>query len=377
MTVPSPSRLVVGCMTGTSIDALDAALVRIHGRGLDIRAEPLATHTHDLGDLAAGLRTLADQRPMQAAEIATLAHAFSRLHAEAVAALLVSAGGAAPPRPDLICVHGQTVAHRPPVSWQLFSPWPLARAIGAPIVFDLRGSDLAAGGQGAPITPIADWILFRAPHSRAVINLGGFCNITLLPTNTAAPDAIRAADVCACNQLLDALARARLKAPFDHNGEHALRGKPNEPLVAALTDVLKRQSREARSLGTGDELAAHPSLADTSISPQDALRSACRAIARTIVDACPNTSELILAGGGVRNAALIADVRLAAADHRQSVSVSDALAIPAAFREAIEFAILGALCHDGVPITLPAVTGVSSPAPLAGCWVPAPARAGR
>jgi anhydro-N-acetylmuramic acid kinase len=365
---PAPTRLAVGCMTGTSIDALDAALVRITGHGLDLRIELLGARTHPLGPVALSLRALAEQTPMTASDIAGAARLFSMLHAEAVAALLVDAPSSVPPRPDLICVHGQTVAHRPPVSWQLFNPWPLVRALGAPVVFDLRGADLAGGGQGAPITPIADWMLLRGERPRAVVNLGGFCNVTLLPGYAGTLEAVRALDVCACNQVLDAVARRRLGAPFDDRGARALAGKAVGAVVEALSAALAGQSRSGRSLGTGDELAKHPALEDPGVSPEDAARSACRAVASTLVASCSGASELVLAGGGVQNGALMEEIGRAASARGQTVVVSDSLGVPAAYREAVAFAVLGALCRDRVPVTLPRVTGVSPPAPLAGCW---------
>lgn len=379
MTSAATSRLVVGCMTGTSIDALDAALVRITGRGLAMTAELLATHTLDLGPLAPRLRALAEQSPATAADIAALARDFSLLHADAVSALLDRAPGPGPRlRPDLICVHGQTVAHRPPLSWQLFNPWPLACATGVPIVFDLRGADLAAGGQGAPITPIADWVLLRAARPRAIVNLGGYCNITLLPPSAEGPEAIRAADLCACNQLLDAIARTRLGVPYDDGGEHALRGRRIDTLFTTLAEALRAQARAGRSLGTGDELAALPMLRDTSLAPDDVAHSACCALGETIADACAEggAAEIVLAGGGVRNAALVGAIRANAARQGRAVTLCDARGDPGAYREAIAFGVLGALCQDRVAISLPAVTGVATPAPIAGCWVLPPLPSG-
>jgi 1,6-anhydro-N-acetylmuramate kinase len=370
--VTAAPRLVIGCMTGTSIDALDVALVRIHGRGLDMRAEVLATHTRDLGPLAPDLRELADQVPTPAARVAEIARDLALLHAAAVEDLLDRAPSPSPRDPvDLICVHGQTIAHRPPVSWQLFNPWPLVHAARAPVVFDLRGADLAAGGQGAPITPVADWILYRADRPRAIVNLGGFCNITLLPghNRSASPDAIRAGDVCVCNQLLDTIARRRLGIDYDDGGAVALRGRRVEPLVGAIIVALRSQAAAGRSLGTGDELAALPGVLDPAVAAEDAAHSACCAIGEVIADACSRAGELVLAGGGVRNAALVAALRAAAELRGRAVVTSDDAGIPASHREAIAFAILGALCEDRVPITLPGVTGVTDPAPIAGCWV--------
>src|SRR6185436_14618647 len=141
-------------------------------------------------------------------EIADAALALGELHARAVAK------AAAGCRLDLIAAHGQTVFHAPPLSWQMLNPWPLVRDLQTSVVFDLRGADLAHGGQGAPITPLADWVLFRSnSRTRAVVNLGGFCNLTLLPPGR--PDMVRGFDVCACNQLLDHIARGILQRPFD------------------------------------------------------------------------------------------------------------------------------------------------------------------
>src|SRR5262245_9739095 len=144
-----PTRLAIGCMTGTSIDALDAALVRIEGRGLDMHADLVRGISRPLADLAPPLRALANQEPATAAHIARLAHRLAMLHVEVIRVLLVG------DRPELIAIHGQTVFHAPPISWQLFNPAPIANAFDTPVVFDLRAADLAGGGQGAPITPLS------------------------------------------------------------------------------------------------------------------------------------------------------------------------------------------------------------------------------
>src|ERR1051326_2708377 len=107
------TRLVAGCMTGTSIDSVDAALVRVEGKGLEMRAELVRGASRPLGELAPRLRKLADQEPMTAGEIATLSREFSLAHVPVLRELMGK------DRADLIAVHGQTVCHRPPVSWQM------------------------------------------------------------------------------------------------------------------------------------------------------------------------------------------------------------------------------------------------------------------
>ena len=221
-------RQVVGCMTGTSLDGLDAALVAIEGDGLAMRARFVRGLSRPLGPVGGALRQIAEQHPLSARAIAEIMRDFSLLHAAVVRDLL----GGSPC--TLVAVHGQTVIHAPPVSWQLFQAAPLAQALGVDVIHDLRAADLARGGQGAPITPLADWILFRAAQTtRVVVNLGGFCNLTVLPAG-GDTSAVRGQDVCACNQVLDHLARRAFATTYDAGGQRALTGRPD----AALVDLL-------------------------------------------------------------------------------------------------------------------------------------------
>jgi len=356
-------RLVAGFMSGTSIDGLDGALVRISGRGLAMRPELVRTRTWSLRSLGRELRRFADGAELSAMAIADLARRFGELHAHAAVELLDGSGQA-----DLIAVHGQTVAHAPPTSWQLLNPWPIALATGAPVVHDLRGADLAAGGQGAPITPIADWVWYRAPgEARAVVNLGGFCNITLLPDadDPSGIEGVRGMDVCACNHVLDGVARAVLGAPYDADGAAAARGTPDEAAVRQLEGILDRQRQAGRSLGSGDEAAAWVDQACARLKPEDAAATACRAVAGIIASAIGPATEVILAGGGTLNATLVREISAALG---RPVRRSDEVGLPASYREAAAIAVLGGLCADGVAITLPIVTRTPSPAPIAGTW---------
>ncbi len=357
------ARLVAGCMTGTSIDGLDAALVRVEGDGLAMSARFVRAATRPLGDLAPTLRRLAEQEPMAAGEIARLAHEFALLHVEALRELLAGE------RADLIAVHGQTVFHAPPLSWQLINAAPVAHALRTPVVFDLRAADLAAGGQGAPITPLGDWTFFgHAEESRAVVNLGGFCNVTVLPAGCE-PGSIRGIDVCPCNHVLDAVARKLLRAPYDQDGGAAARGTVHTEALEDLSGVLRagrRPDRAARSLGTGDEASEWVSRWRAHVSPEGLAATACEGVAHVIADAASGVDRVLLAGGSVRNAAL---ARAIASCCSARVEPTDAHGVPAAYREAACMAVLGALSQDRIPITLPGVTGVSGPAPVAGVWM--------
>lgn len=356
-------RRVVGCMTGTSLDGLDAALVEIEGQGLAMRAKLIRGISKPIGPAAATLRALADGAALTAQQIAEASHAFTNAHIHAVRELLQAE------RVGLISVHGQTVFHRPPMSWQLFSPAALAHATHATVVCDLRAADLAAGGQGAPITPIADWILFRDQHPRGIVNLGGFCNVTLLPGAEAGTiDHIRGRDVCACNHVLNAVAKQALGIEFDRNGEMALRGKPVMALVQELSTLLRAQADAGRSLGSGDELSVWVWKHRGKVEGPDIASSACFAIADVIARCVKDRHELVLAGGGAKNAALFEAIRQASG---LKVITTDELAIPVDMREAACMAVLGALSADGIVITLPAVTGAVNPG-VAGLWTRPP-----
>ena len=348
------ARLVFGCMTGTSLDGLDTVLAEIAGRGLRMRVTIRDRRSARLGRLAAPLRALAEQQPCTAGAIARLARDFSLLHARVLARFGVT--------PDLVVVHGQTVFHAPPVSWQLLTPAVIAERLGCAVISDLRAADLAAGGEGAPITPLADLILYgHARERRTVINLGGFCNLTRLPAGRE-PVGIRGGDVCACNQVLDAVARTALQRPYDPEGRHAQRGTSDRAAERDLVRRLERQRRAGRSLGTGDELASW--LARHPLPPNDLARTACAAIATVIATAAAPADRLVLAGGGTRNRTLVIELK---ARSTAPVTLSDELGIPAGDREALGMAVLGALSQDGVPITLTAVTGVGKP-PRSGAW---------
>ncbi len=355
----SGHRLAIGMMTGTSIDALDAALVRFSGHGLDLRAELVRASSTPLGPLAVGLRELATGSAKDAREIARLALAFGQLHADAALELAGDELGEL----ELICAHGQTVFHDPPASWQLLNAHPIAVRTGVPVVWDLRQADLALGGCGAPITPLADRILFAdVQEPWAVVNLGGFCNITTCTDGT-----IAGRDLCACNQLLDELARELLNRSFDTDGASALRGWAQNDVVDDLAQRLEAQSRSGRSLGTGDELAEWARRAhDLEYSPEDILASACAAIAGVIAANIDDAETVVLAGGGVRNAALAGalDKKI-----RGRTISADELGIPVEHRESMAMATLGLLCADRVPITIERVTGRTDVPIVSGAWV--------
>jgi 1,6-anhydro-N-acetylmuramate kinase len=359
-------------MTGTSIDAIDVALVRVDGTGLAMRATFVRGVSRSLGDLAPSLRRLAEQEPMTAGDIARLSRAFALLHVDVLREL------AGADTLAMVSAHGQTVFHAPPASWQLLDPAPIAMGLRVPVVTHLRGADLALGGQGAPITPLSDWVMLRSRgESRAVVNLGGFCNITLLPGDAAGASGgtesellasaqrVAGCDVCACNHVLDTVARRCLGSPFDQDGQSAMAGTVHDDALDDLRAVLMVQASGKRSLGTGDEVTGWIGRYRAMCEGADLAATACEAIAEMIAAKVAGVDRVLLAGGGCMNRAL---VRAIASCCSASVQTTTEHGVDGRYREAAAMAVLGALCQDGVPITLSAATRCPVQPPRAGVW---------
>lgn len=356
MEPPAHARLVIGCMSGTSADGIDAAAVRVSGRGADAVHETIAFASVPYGPLAGPVRALQRGAAMTAHEIASLSRDLALMHAELIRGMVPQAG-----HPDLVAMHGQTVHHAPPLSWQLASPAVVAAALDCDVIADLRAADLAEGGQGAPITPLADWLLMRdrsaTPDARAIINLGGFCNATVLPAGAPA-GATTGFDVCLCNQLLDHACASRTGHAFDRGGGIALGGVVHEATSARIAAHLVAQHGELRSLGSAHERIGLADLC-APLGDEDALATIADAVARAIVQvvAVHGARRWFAAGGGTRNAALMRALARHGAAHGSSLATTDDLGIPAPAREAIAMAALGAAAHDGLCITLEGVTG--------------------
>lgn len=364
-------------MTGTSLDGLDAALVRLEGTGTALTAQFVGLVSRPLGDeLGCTLRRLAAGEPRPPIDFLRAARQLGRLHAQAVADLC-DQHLPADARLSFVAAHGQTIWHAPQeqLSWQLFDPWPLVRTLNVPVVYDLRQADLIAGGQGAPITPLADWVLYRdADRPRVVVNLGGICNVTVLgPTIQA----IHARDLCPCNILLDGVVQRLFPSMrYDDQGRIARRGRVIPSLRQTVVDQVRAITQQHRSLGREqfpDALLNRwvDAARQQTPQPQDIVASFTAAVADLISQAWRDglfdnaPAEVVLAGGGARNAALVDHLRAKSA---AAVRLSDELGIPLEAREAAAFAVLGALSRDGVPITLEQVTGGAQPG-VAGAWV--------
>jgi anhydro-N-acetylmuramic acid kinase len=360
-------RLVIGCMSGTSLDAVDVALVEIEGRGLEMRASLLRGHSFPFRTLSKILRPVTQRRPKPVGDIARYAVMIGMSYSVAIQKLLE----AGEEKPDLIGLHGQTVYHEPPNSMQLINPHHVALEYKVPVAFDFRGADIAAGGGGAPITPLADHVLFRdAKQTRAVLNLGGFANYTWLPATRkkgeAAAASIRGADICACNQLLDFIARRWFKKKYDAAGQRAAHGIVHPEAEEFLRMMLEAQARDGRSLGTGDEAMDWAKSFQHHCNGEDLAATACAVIGQVIGQTIRDADQIILAGGGAENRTLVDGLR---AHTKAQLIDSDTVGVPGQYREAMCMAVLTALARDGVSITLPQVTGRFADCAVGPCWI--------
>lgn len=382
-------RHVVGCMTGTSLDGLDCALVRITGTGLGMTAKFLGMVSRPFDDtVRATLRHLAEGNAAPPIDYMRAARMLGVLHADAVAALLDAHPIPDPrsPNPDFIVAHGQTIWHAPQdtLSWQLFDPWPLVRHLGIPVCYDLRQADLIAGGEGAPITPIADWVMYRSEDPvTVVLNLGGIANGTLLYEGQ--PGWTNGRDLCPCNLLIDGtVQRLYPERRYDDRGAIAA-SSCIDPRWRQDTTLRELFDWSGRSLGREqlidgwfDRLwsVLQPDAVNQWSEPinerKDIVGLVTDAVAQRIGEWLreEDPNRVIFAGGGARNDWLVGQIGRYSKLGDTAV-LSDDLGIPCEAREAMAFAVLGALSQDGVPITLPQVTGANaSGGPgVAGCWV--------
>jgi len=324
-----------------------------------MQVKPIEHHSQTLGSLEDQLRELSISENISLKDFVEIRDNFSHLHVELLKNIKTKL--------NLASIHGQTLYHKPPQSLQLLNSSIVAQHLSVTVVSDLRAADLALGGEGAPITPLADYIIYADSKKKVIVNLGGFCNITFLPKKKEdAHLELFGKDVCACNHILDSLCRDRLNIDYDENGSIAAKGNSNRAFVDCLKKRLYSQNERGDSLGTGDECFELIKDLSKEISTEDVLKSICIVIAEMIGEVGTKSEEIVLAGGGCLNKTLVEEIKKAS---EVDVVLSDEYGIPTQYREAVGMAVLGALCEDKVPITIEGITGLNCPAPISGVWV--------
>ncbi len=352
---------VLGLMTGTSCDGIDTAILR-----LQMGAPPELVHFHAAPmpeKLREPLLRLAAPGLDEIDAMGGLHTALGEAYARAVM-LALEAASLVPEKIVAIGLHGQTIRHRPrakhPFTLQIGSPAILAERTGITVVSDFRSRDIAAGGCGAPLMPLAHRAFFSEPgRNIAVLNIGGIANITWLGAdgNTAG------FDTGPGNMVMDALMLALSdgRAHFDANGELAASGARHEALLAELMRHPFFARRPPKSTGREDfgEAVVSRILAAPGLSDADRLATALELTAQSIADAVrflpARPARWLVCGGGSRNARLMARLRELLAP--APVAPADDAGMPAQAVEAAGFALLAALTLAGRPNTLAAVTG--------------------
>ena len=378
--------LVLGVMSGTSADGIDVALARISGAPPELSAKLLA-HT-SVGfppTVRKEILRAAEQLPISSAALSQLNFRLGELFAEAVLTACREFR-MSPRRVALIGSHGQTIFHQgPPVpclgrptasTLQIGEPSVIAARTGIVTIADFRPADIALGGQGAPLVPYADYLLYRhEKFGRAALNLGGIANITVLP-RAAKPGQVVAFDTGPANMLIDALVShfTRGRQRFDRNAQLAARGRS----IPALLNELMRDPylRVAPPKSTGREYYGHAYVKKVlalgrryHAEPNDLVRSATLFTALSVVDALhrfilPKTKirQLIISGGGAHNPLIFAQI--AAALPSIEILSSSELGIPEDAKEAFAFALLAYETYHRRPGNLPSATGACRPAIL-------------
>jgi len=386
-------RLVIGLISGTSADGVDAALVKVVG-DKPKRVETLAFTTLPYpAEIRKTVLEVSHDGDIET--LCWLNFALGELFAEA-ALKVIEVANIDRKRVQLVGSHGQTVRHLPPNrnsfaihsvsrigTLQIASPAVIAMRTGIPVVSDFRAKDMAAGGQGAPLVPLVDWLLLRHPNkTRIALNIGGIANLTVLPAKAKVSDVL-AFDTGPGNMLIDGAIRRFSGGVlnYDRDGEWARQGRVDKNLLrwlmshpfllqpppkstgremfgeAFLREVIKR----ANSLGLTQNDTIATLTAFTAESIADAIK-------RFVLPKFGQVDELIVSGGGANNPTLMAMLR----ERLPKVKIrrSDELGINADAKEAIAFAVLAHRTVMGLTGNVPSATGAKMPVILGSITLP-------
>ena len=364
--------LFIGLISGTSMDAVDAALVAFGKGGITT----VATHSAPVPEgIKRELHSLSQDPSGAAVRFWSADARLGSMFADATLDLLEIAG-VQPREVRAIGSHGQTVYHAPgttpPCTVQIGDPSIIAERTGITTVADFRRRDIAAGGEGAPLAPAFHRAMFSAPGiERGIINLGGIANLSVLAADPSRP--LLGFDTGPGNTLLDACMRERFGAAMDRDAALASEGEVIPSLLAALLAEPYFDRTPPKSTGRelfnpawlDARLAAHPM-----VEPRDVLRTLCELTVETVVSAierfAPGTQELYLCGGGTHNPVIVARLADRAAPIR--VETTERLGVPPDWVEAIAFAWLAMRTLAGKPGNAPTVTGAGREVVLGGIY---------
>lgn len=371
------SRFAVGLISGTSMDGVDAALVEICGSAERPRVKLCAFLTMPYKSaVREAVARVASGAPASASAISQLNFLLGELFADA-ALEVCRRGRVSPQRIAAVGSHGQTIYHQGRRSrelgreisstLQIAEPAVIAQRTGAPVVADFRTADMAAGGQGAPLVPMVDYLLLRdAREGRVALNIGGIANVTVIPP-AAKPEQVFGFDTGPGNMVIDALIRHFTKGreSYDSNGFMASHGKVEKAVLSFALENPFFDHKPPKSAGReqfGLAFVYRHFLARRRPRFMDTVCTATELTALTISNALERfvfprakVRRLIVSGGGARNRFLTR--RLGALRPELEIELSDRYGLPVDAKEAIAFALLADRTMHGLPGNLPAVTG--------------------
>ncbi len=377
---PPKALTVAGIMSGTSADGIDVAFARIAPTRVSIPSIKLLGHRafpYPKTVRAAVLAAMSSA-PASTAELSRLHWRLGQLYADAVQKTSAELNL----QPTLIGLHGQTIYHQAAAApylgkpiratWQLGEPAVVRERFGVPVVSDFRPADLAAGGQGAPLVPMLDFVLFRSStRNRLLLNLGGIANLTVLPAAAALDDLI-AFDTGPANMVLDDLMYRLFGRHLDRSGGTAAKGVILPKVLAELLRHPYFGAPPPKSCGReqfGVAFTEHLQSLCAHANPYDVLATATELTAVSLRDACVRfclplltpgrSTELIAAGGGTRNRYLMGRLEVLLAPLGIKLRTTDALGLPGQAKEAVAFALLAWLTFHNLPGNVPSATGAT------------------
>jgi anhydro-N-acetylmuramic acid kinase len=376
---------VAGIMSGTSADGIDVSLVRIAPGKHGPRIKFLAHHAVPFPKpLRVAVLAAMDAKSISTAELARLKWHLGIAYTNAVRQALKKH----PLKIDLVGCHGQTIYHQPTpalhagkrfaCTWQIGEMAMLAAETGVPIVSNFRPADMVAGGQGAPLVSLLDYMMFRNPiRGRVLQNLGGIGNLTAIPPAASLAD-LAAFDTGPANMLIDALTTTLFGKPYDRNGAIAAKGKLLPTVLqTAMRDPFFRRmppkSAGREEFGAAFATSFLEQCKLESARPEDAIATATALTAYSIAAAYDRfvkplmkeaRVDFLISGGGARNDTLVAMLKQELAPMGCKVDTSDRAGLPTQAKEAVAFALLAYETWHRRPGNVPAATGASRPAIL-------------
>ncbi|MEK5060840.1 anhydro-N-acetylmuramic acid kinase [Paenibacillus sp. FSL H7-0326] len=370
--------LVIGLMSGTSLDGVDAALVRIKGSGLSTASRLLAyVQLPYEEEFRERIKALCTIEHSNVEDICSMNFLLADQFAAAAHAVCHQAG-IAMDEVDFISSHGQTVWHIPKEdagrslarsTLQLGDLSVIAARTGRPVVGDFRPADMAAGGQGAPLVPYGDLILFGDPQrGRILQNIGGIGNCTILPAACTA-DQVTAYDTGPGNMIIDqvVLELSGGKLAYDENGKWAAEGTPDQAWVSEMMQhpyfsLMPPKSTGREQFGAAYAAAFLAGAGERGLSSADIVATATWFTAKSITDSYKRwvfpeykIDEIIISGGGAHNEVLLS--MLSELLPGRTVAKASSFGIDDDAKEALIFALLGNECIHGIPNNVPSATG--------------------